>query len=134
VSHPVGLPDIFLDRSLGRWQVPALLRAQGLRLVTLAEHYGVPQDETVPDEDWLALVARSGWIAFTKDERIRTRESWAIQKFGTRCFSLNRQGLSSSEMVQRFIDNLPAIAKACAQPGPFYYAVHSRGIHRRPLL
>ena len=34
MSHPDGLPDLFLDRSLGRKVVPTLLRAEGLRLVT----------------------------------------------------------------------------------------------------
>ena len=42
MSHPDGLPDLLLDRSLGRKEVPELLRAEGLRLVTLAEHYGNP--------------------------------------------------------------------------------------------
>lgn len=45
MSHPDGLPDLFLDRSLGRKKLPELLRAEGLRLVTLAEHYGIPHDE-----------------------------------------------------------------------------------------
>jgi hypothetical protein len=49
VSHPAGLPDLFLDRSLGRIEVPRRLRLAGLRLVTLAEHYGVPTDETIAD-------------------------------------------------------------------------------------
>ncbi len=40
-SHPDGLPELFLDRSLGRRQVPDLLRAAGLRLRTLAEVYGM---------------------------------------------------------------------------------------------
>ncbi len=53
MSHPDTLPDFFLDRSLGRIAVPAVLRAAGLRLTTLAEHYGVPADEQVP--------MRSGW-------------------------------------------------------------------------
>jgi hypothetical protein len=51
--HPQGLPDLFLDRSLGRIQVPALLRAAGLRLRTLAEVYGVPADEDISDVEWL---------------------------------------------------------------------------------
>ena len=55
MSHPDGLPDLFLDRSLGRIVVPNLLRAAGLRLVTLAEHDGIPEDEDVTDEDWLEL-------------------------------------------------------------------------------
>jgi hypothetical protein len=42
-GHPAGLPELFLDRSLGRRQVPDLLRAAGLRLRTLAEVYGIRQ-------------------------------------------------------------------------------------------
>jgi hypothetical protein len=58
VSHPAGLPDLFLDRSLGRIKVPALLRAAGLRLKTLSERYGIPADEAIADQDWLEL---AGW-------------------------------------------------------------------------
>ncbi|CAN5313950.1 hypothetical protein BH24ACT10_BH24ACT10_19480 [soil metagenome] len=54
-GHPEGLPNLFLDRSLGRRQVPALLRDAGLRLHTLAEVYGVPADQAVADTEW------SGW-------------------------------------------------------------------------
>lgn len=71
MSHPAGLPDLFLDRSLGRRQVPALLRAAGLRLVTLAERYGVPEDEGIEDVRWLQDVGQRGEVAFKKDERIR---------------------------------------------------------------
>ena len=53
MPHPDGLPDLFVDRSLGRIQVPRLLREAGLRLTTLAERYGVPADEAVTDEQWL---------------------------------------------------------------------------------
>jgi hypothetical protein len=38
-------PLFFVDRSLGRVRVPALLRESGWALVTLSEYYGVPQDE-----------------------------------------------------------------------------------------
>jgi hypothetical protein len=41
-KHPDGLPELFLDRSLGRRQVPDLLRAAGLRLQTLAERVRHP--------------------------------------------------------------------------------------------
>ncbi|MCB0964513.1 MAG: hypothetical protein KDA98_14635 [Acidimicrobiales bacterium] len=55
MSHPDGLPDLFLDRSLGRKKVPEGLRAAGLRLTTLAEHYGIPADADVADETWLEM-------------------------------------------------------------------------------
>ncbi len=62
MSHPDGLPDLFLDRSLGRVKVPSLLRAEGLRLTTLAEHYGVPADEMISDVTWLKLAGdKVGW-------------------------------------------------------------------------
>ena len=53
-------PQFFVDRSLGRVRVPALLRADGWTLVTLAEHYGIPKTSTSPTSngsDWLASVA-----------------------------------------------------------------------------
>ncbi len=42
-------PKFFVDRSLGRIRVPGLLREAGWSLVTLAEHYGIPQDEQIAD-------------------------------------------------------------------------------------
>src|SRR5882757_5050165 len=72
-GHPEGLPELFLDRSLGRRQVPDLLRAAGLRLRTLAEVYGIPADETIDDVDWLTRAGLEGWVVLMKDERIRYR-------------------------------------------------------------
>jgi hypothetical protein len=71
VSHPDGLPELFLDRSLGRKKVPELLRAEGIRLITLAEHYGIPNDETIADTEWLQLCGERSWLAVMKDDRIR---------------------------------------------------------------
>ncbi len=48
MPHPDGLPELFCDRSLGRIQVPALLGAAGLTLVTLAERYGIGPTRTSP--------------------------------------------------------------------------------------
>ena len=64
MSHPDGLPDLFLDRSLGRIKVPTFLRAAGLRLTTLSEHYGMPADETIPDE------AGSNWQGKTTGQSL----------------------------------------------------------------
>jgi len=71
-GHPDGLPDLFLDRSLGRRQVPAMLRGAGLRLHTLAEVYGVPADQDIVDTAWLQLAGQRGWPVLMKDERSAT--------------------------------------------------------------
>jgi hypothetical protein len=83
------LPTVFVDRSLGRVQVPALLRTAGVALVTLAEHYGVPADEQVSDVTWIAESAQRGWIAFMKDFAIRRRpaEIEAILEHGARALA-----------------------------------------------
>ena len=133
MSHPAGLPDLFLDRSLGRVAVPRLPRASGLRLVTLAEHYGVPRDETVDDVEWLGLAGRHGWVVFMKDKAIRRnpRERAVVSAYSVRCFCLTRQGLAASEMSRRFLDSIDAITEACKSPGPFIYAVEATRIVRR---
>jgi hypothetical protein len=136
VSHPDALPDLFLDRSLGRIKVPLLLREAGLRLVTLAEYHGVPADETVADEEWLELAGTSGWAVFMKDTRIRynAAERAAVLRHSVQCFCLTSQSLSSDEMARRFLYNLDAITKACEdEPGPFIFAVHSHRIERLRL-
>jgi hypothetical protein len=132
VSHPDGLPDLFIDRSLGRLQVPAGLRGAGLRLRTLAEHYGIPEDENVEDTTWLTDVGQLGWVVFMKDGEIRRRqaEQRALIAGGVRAFCLTRQDLGASEMVARLLDNLPAIVAACAEAGPFIYAVQATRIDR----
>jgi PIN like domain len=68
-GHPARLPERFVDRSLGRVQVPRILRAAGLRLMTLAERYGRPADESVTDVEWLEEAGRRDWVVM-KDERI----------------------------------------------------------------
>jgi hypothetical protein len=97
VSHPAGLPDLFLDRSLGRIRVAGLLRAAGLRLVTLAEHYGIPADERVADTDWLELAGSRGWAVFLKDARMRSRtiERQAVLEHRVRAFCITGQDLTA---------------------------------------
>ena len=135
MSHPSGLPDLFLDRSLGRIKVPTLLRAAGLRLVTLSEHYGIPADETVPDEHWLELAGRSGWAVFAKDARVRYNkaEREAVKAHRVHYFCLSSQSLTAEAMATRFLDNLARITTACHRPGPFIFAVHKNRIEELPL-
>ncbi len=118
MPHPDLLPDVFVDRSLGRIEVPRLLREAGLRLVTLAERYGIPADERVTDERWLLEAAgRRGEVVFMKDSRVRynAAEKSAIISTGVRCFALARRDLPAQEMAARFIRNLESITTICEQ-------------------
>ena len=135
MPHPAGLPDVFVDRSLGRIQVPKLLREAGLRLVTLAERFGIPEDEGIRDEEWLARAGDLGEVVFLKDGRVRynAAEKAAIKRHAVRCFCLSRQDLDAPTMADRFLTNLVAIEAACALSGPFVYAVHQNRIEQLDL-
>jgi hypothetical protein len=56
----------FTDRALGK-QFPAILREAGISVERHADHFA----DNAADEEWLAAVARKGWIALTHDQRIR---------------------------------------------------------------
>jgi hypothetical protein len=56
----------FTDRDLGH-QFPAMLRAAGLRVERHDDHF----DQLTPDSEWIAEIGRRGWVAVTRDKRIR---------------------------------------------------------------
>lgn len=56
----------FTDRDLGH-QFPELLRAAGLRVERHDDHFG----QLTSDHEWIAQVGRRGWVAITRDKRIR---------------------------------------------------------------
>lgn len=131
-GHPPELPELFLDRSLGRRQVPDLLRAAGLRLQTLSEVYGVPAHEDVADVEWLELAGRHGWVVLMKDARIKYRavEREALVAYRVRAFCLTGGNLRAVQMADQFLARIECITDACSEPGPFLYAVSGRALRR----
>ena len=121
------MPDTLPHQPAFMSRRPALLRAQGLRLVTLAERYGTPQDELVSDIQWLTDAGKNGETVFMKDERIRYNEAEkaAVKAFSVRCFCLSAKNLTAMEMADRFIKNLHSITAACKQSGPFIVIVYA---------
>ncbi|MGE4113596.1 MAG: hypothetical protein AB7G36_05425 [Candidatus Nanopelagicales bacterium] len=134
-GHPERLPDLFLDRSLGGKQVPARLREEGLRLQTLAEVYGRPQDEEVLDVEWLELAGRNGWVVLMKDDRIRYRrtEREALVTHNVRAFCLSGGNLRAADMADQFLNVLDRMAAACAEPPPCLYVVSASGMRKVQL-
>lgn len=56
----------FTDRDLGK-RFPEILKSSGLTVERHADHFS----DTTPDETWLEVVGKRGWIALTHDHRIR---------------------------------------------------------------
>lgn len=135
MPHPDGLPDLFVDRSLGRIQVPRLLREAGLRLTTLAERYGVPADEAVTDEQWLEDAGKLGEAVLMKDDRIRYRpvEKAAVIEWRVRAFCLARRDLTASAMAATYLSNLDRITAICIEREAGVFMVTQRGVRPTDL-
>jgi hypothetical protein len=126
------LPHVFVDRSLGALQVPRLLRAAGIKLTTMREHYGEEVGQSVDDVDWLIEIADREWIGFCKDAAIKRNEAEreTVIARGARLFVVPRADVSAAEVAARFTNNLAAITRAAAEPGPFIYSVQLTRIQR----
>lgn len=130
MSPPSGLRKFFVDRSLGRIQVPKILRSAGIDLITLAEHYGIPADEKVADVEWLEEAGTNGWPVLMKDAAIARNplEIACARAFSVQCFCLAEADLPAHRMAARFLNSLDDIAVALAVGGPYIYVVHETKI------
>ena len=116
---------------MGRKKVPELLRAEGLRVVTLADHYGIPADETIEDSEWLQLCGERGWLALMKDDRIRYvgAERHALVEYRVRAAVITNANLPALEMVERITRALTDLAGICSERGgPFLFALQQNRI------
>lgn len=108
----------FVDRSLGRKRFPAPLRDAGLIVEIHDDHF--PPD--AEDEVWLSEIGKRGWVAITKDERIRYRaiERDALMRAGVRAFILTGRNLPAQELASIFLRCLARIDRLLgANRGPF---------------
>lgn len=131
MSHPSGLPDLYLDRSLGSIKVPGMLRAAGLRLTTAAERYGPDHAQFVSDIEWLEEAGCRNEAVLMKDSRIYKNqlERDTVRRARVQCFCLSKKSLTGEQMAQWFLNNLLRMAIACLTPGPLMYIVYQNSIH-----
>ena len=106
--------------------MPDGLREAGWTLRTHHEVFG-DRDEDVLDVEWLELCGQQQLPVLSKDRRLRYRpqEIASIRRYGVQAFVLVRGGLRAAEQVARFDRSREAIEAACAEKGPFVYAVHA---------
>lgn len=132
-AEPLGPPEFFFDRSLGK-NVAERLIELGWLIHRIHDYF--PNDaEDVSDPDWIEYGLQRGWIPLHKDGRIigNPTERAPIERHVAPMFFLDNQRLPIVEMVRRFHDNQSKIyaithrrrkAAAC-------YAVSGTGVHKR---
>jgi hypothetical protein len=130
VAKPPEQPVFFVDRSLGRIDVPGALRAAGCNCRVHDEHF----DQHTEDEVWLSEVAARNWVVLTKDERIRYRplELKALESAGLRAFIMICGNMRGTETAAILLKAMPRILNLVAkETGPFIYYVYKDSTLKR---
>lgn len=126
MARPLPEPVLFLDECLGSTDVPDALRAVGVRVELLHEHF----DSATLDTAWLAEVGKRGWVVLTKDQRIRRRrvEIQALLSAKVAAFVLSSGNLTGVATAGAFVAALPRIQKMLRDYAlPFVAAVDAGG-------
>ena len=115
-------PILFLDRNLGKHIIADRLRSAGMKVEVHDNH--LPSD--APDEDWLALVGRMGWVALTKDKNIRyrTAELESIRRNAARIIVIRAKNATGSDIAELLVKGRRRIARFVAKTvAPFVAAI-----------
>lgn len=99
-----------------------MLADGGLSVERHDDHFGV----TTPDAEWIQAVAEQGWVAVTRDQRIRykTNEREAVIASGLRLLVLT--GVAPvSDLAENFVRTITGIERFLdTHPGPWIAKVH----------
>lgn len=112
-------PVFFSDENLGRNIFPQRLREAGLRLEVHLDHF----PPGTPDEEWLEVVAKRGWVLLTLDARLRYNrlERDAIMIHGLAAFVLTG-GSSHEEKAASFLRARPRLRRFLRRHRPPFIA------------
>ena len=126
-SRPQPEPTLFLDRNLGKHIIADRLRADGMTVEVHDDH--LPPD--APDEEWIALVGRMGWVAITKDRNVRYRaaELEAVRGHSARVIVIRMKNATGADIAEVLLKGRRRIARFAAKtPPPFVAGIHGSGM------
>lgn len=122
----------FVDRSLGRYEVPDVFRSAGHEVVLMSELYPDGEDQEVADDRWIGDVDSMGWVAITKDPSIRYHHTEALARSNLQVFAMPNANLTGQAMAERFAARLPDIVRWIDRhPGPFVACVYPDRVEQR---
>jgi hypothetical protein len=96
-----------------------LLQLAGIEVVRHADHF----DDDTPDEEWIAEVAKRGWIAISHDKRIsrRPNERAAVMNAHLALIVVVG-GVPTALLAQNFVSTLPVIERFLGRHDPPFVA------------
>lgn len=132
-GEPLSPPEFFIDRSLGRSDVPTALREAGFVVETLWTRYGPGAEQFVEDIQWIRDAGERKEVVLSKDQGFKyvSIEREMIERFSVRVFRLANAQLKSHLQVAWYMENMQRILKHCQKPGPYIDVVHADRITRQ---
>ena len=83
-----------------------------------------------PDEEWIALVGRKGWVAVTKDRNVRYRaaELVSIRRHSARVIVVRMKNAMGPDIAELLVKGRRRIARFAAKtPAPFVAGIYGSG-------
>ena len=117
---------LYLDRNLGKHVIADALRDAGFHVEVHDDH--LPID--APDEDWVELVGKKGWIALTKDKNIRYRfaELDAIKTHKARVVVIRAKNVTGNELGELVVKHYEKIQRfSSIHKAPFVAGIERAG-------
>ena len=117
---------LYLDRNLGKHVIADALRDAGFQVEVHDDH--LPID--APDEDWIELVGKKGWIALTKDKNIRYRfaELDAIKTHKARVVVIRAKNVTGNELADLVVKHHGKIQRfSSVHKAPFVAGIDRAG-------
>lgn len=117
---------LYLDRNLGKHVIAEALRAAGIATEVHDDH--LPAN--APDEEWIALVGRNGWLAVTKDKNIRYRaaELEAVKEHNAKVLVVRAKNATGQGIADILVKAHVRIQRfAQKHPAPFVAGIDSSG-------
>ena len=93
--------------------IARVFRQHGLQLECHDQHFA----ERTPDFRWLRHCGKSGWIAVTKDQRIRFcwRAKLSIMRSGAKLFVMIGEGNTHEELAINFVQTVHRVTAMAAR-------------------
>ena len=123
-------PVFFVDRSLGRLELPGALRGMGFEVVTLWEAYGPAIEQRLDDDVWIVEQAEAGRILLTRDRLRLPRHRDAILRSGARVFRVARGAQNVELQIAWVTTNVHRIIQRSRKGGPFIDVILEKTVER----
>ena len=109
-------PTFYLDECLGGNKVYNLLKQAGINVEVHTDHF----PRGTPDEEWLPVIGKNGWVLLTQDKQIRKRknEIRALRENGVRAFVIAAKGLRGEEIGALILKVMPQILRLLKNTQP----------------